>query len=62
MKLITISGLQQSGKATLIRSLITRLHSQGKSSAVIENEKGEATFDRDFMQRHGVRIEKIRGG
>jgi G3E family GTPase len=61
MKLVTISGLQQSGKTTRIRELITRLHSHGKSSAVIENERGEATFDRGFMQRHGVRIEKIHG-
>lgn len=62
MKLVTLSGLQESGKTTLIRELITRLNPQGTSSAVIENERGEATFDPDFTQQHGVRIEKIRGG
>ena len=62
MRVVTISGIQGSGKTTLIRELITSLRSAGKKSAVIVNEQGKADFDVDFIKIHNLGIERIRGG
>jgi G3E family GTPase len=62
MKVITISGMRGSGKTTLIRELITRSALTGRSSALIVNEDGEASYDTDFLLQHGVAAEFLRGG
>lgn len=62
MKVINISGMRGSGKTTLIRELITRLVSAGRSCALIVNEDGEVPYDTDFLQRYGVAAEFLRGG
>lgn len=63
MRLIFVSGIRGSGKTTLIRSLIRRLHRQnGTTAAVIVNEEGEAAYDEDFVQAEGVPVAYIRGG
>jgi G3E family GTPase len=62
VKIVTISGVQGSGKTTLIRTLIARLGTQGSQSAVIVNEEGEEAYTPDFLASHGVKIFKLRGG
>ena len=62
MKVVTVSGIQGSGKTTLIRWLVARLWSLGKQCAVIVNENGKADYDADFVQTHQLRVERIRGG
>lgn len=62
MKVVTVSGIQGSGKTTLIRELIVRVEALGKRSAVIVNEDGEETYDTDFVQSHQLVVESLRGG
>jgi G3E family GTPase len=62
MKIIAISGMRGSGKTTLIRELIARSVAAGQTCALIVNEDGEASYDTDFLQRHGVAAEFLRGG
>jgi G3E family GTPase len=62
MKVVTVSGVQGSGKTTLIRSAAARLHGANKRSAVIVNERGEADFDEDFNTAHQLTVERLRGG
>jgi G3E family GTPase len=62
MKVINISGMRGSGKTTLIRELITRLVSAGRSCALIVNEDGDVSYDTDFLQQYGVAAEFLRGG
>ena len=62
MKLVTISGLQQSGKTTLIRELITRLNAADKKAAVIVNQDGKVEFDQEFVNKFQVAVKYIRGG
>lgn len=62
MKVVTVSGLQESGKTTFIRWMIDRLWSMEKQSAVIVNEKGKTDYDADFARTHQLRIERLRGG
>lgn len=58
MKIITISGVQGSGKTTLIRELIARFAARGQRSAVIVNEVGEEVFPKD----QEVELFQIQGG
>lgn len=62
MKLVTVSGIQGSGKTTLIREMIVRLGPQGKKCGVIVNEDGEVKYDDDFVRLQGLRVESLRGG
>jgi len=62
MKLVSVSGILGSGKTTLIRELIARMHRAGKSSAVIVNEAGDAAYDDDFARRFDLVVNTLRGG
>ena len=62
MKVVSISGMRGSGKTTLIRELIIRLVSAGRSCALIVNEDGDASYDSDFLKQYGVAAEFLRGG
>jgi len=62
MKIVTLCGVQNSGKTTLIREIVSRLGRQDQTSAIIVNERGEANFDEDFIRSNGVHIEYLRGG
>ena len=62
MKIVTIAGVQGSGKTTLIRTLISLLSTQGKRSAVIVNEEGEEAYSPNFLETYGVGIFQLRGG
>lgn len=62
MKVVTVAGVQGSGKTSLIRTLVTQLASEGKQSAIIVNEEGEETYSADFLEAYGVKLFKLRGG
>ena len=62
MKIVTIAGVQGSGKTTLVRKLISLLGTKGRQSAIIVNEEGKETYAADFLETHGVNIYKLRGG
>ncbi|MCF8126971.1 MAG: hypothetical protein K9N10_00505 [Deltaproteobacteria bacterium] len=62
MNIVTFCGIQNSGKTTLIREIINRLTQQGRTSAIIVNEQGEAVYDENFVGSNGVHIEYLRGG
>jgi G3E family GTPase len=62
VKVVTIAGVQGSGKTTVIRTLISLLEAQGNRSAVIVNEEGEETYPPDFLQTYKVGIFQLRGG
>lgn len=62
MKVVTVAGVQGSGKTSLIRTLVTQLASDGKQSAIIVNEEGEEPYSDDFLAAYGVKIFKLRGG
>jgi G3E family GTPase len=62
VKIVTVAGIHGSGKTTLIRELIAQFGSQGKTSAVIVNEEGEEAYSPNFLEVHGVKIFRLRGG
>ena len=62
MKVVTVAGIQGSGKTTFIREMVEQLVAQGKRCAVIENEQGEASYDDAFIETHHLGIERLRGG
>jgi molybdopterin-guanine dinucleotide biosynthesis protein len=62
MKIVTFCGVQNSGKTTLIREIISRLVLMSKKSAIIVNERGTEDFDNDFIRSNEVHIEHLRGG
>jgi G3E family GTPase len=62
MKVVTVAGIQGSGKTTFIRGMVEQLVRQGKRCAVIENEQGEAAYDEAFIKTHQLGIERLRGG
>lgn len=62
MRIVTFCGVQNSGKTTLIREIISRLGCRGKKSAIIVNERGTENFDDDFIRSNEVHIEYLRGG
>jgi molybdopterin-guanine dinucleotide biosynthesis protein len=62
MRVVSISGTNDSGKTTVIKELITIFAAQGKRSAVIVNEEGEETYDDDFISSRQISVEHLRGG
>ena len=62
MRIVSISGTNDSGKTTAIKELITILTAQGKRSAVIVNEDGEETYDDAFINSRQISVEHLRGG
>ena len=62
MLLVNVSGARDSGKTTLIRELIKRMHAAGKKAAVVVNQEGQVDFDPEFIEKYGVAAEHIRGG
>jgi G3E family GTPase len=62
VKLAIVSGIQGSGKTTLIREMVTRFVSQGKTCGVIVNEEGEAKYDDSFVSSENLKVETLRGG
>lgn len=62
MKIITFCGIQNSGKTTLIREIVSRLRRRDKKSAIIVNERGEKDYDDGFIRSNEVHVEYLRGG
>jgi len=62
MKIVTVCGLQNSGKTTLIREIVTRLMRRGERSAIIVNEQGEEAYSQEFVHSNEVHMEYLRGG
>lgn len=62
MRVVSISGTQDSGKTTVIKKLITILAAKGKRSAVIVNDHGEEIYDEDFISKNQIQVENLRGG
>jgi len=62
MKIVSVSGTQDSGKTYLIKQLIAALYAQGFRSGVIVNEDGEESYDDDFVTAHQISVEYLRGG
>ncbi len=62
MRVITVSGVRESGKTTLIREMVAHAGAAAKRSAVIVNEEGRVAYDDDFVEAHGLTVEYIRGG
>jgi G3E family GTPase len=62
MRIVSISGTNDSGKTTAIKDIIAILGGEGKRSAVIVNEDGEETYDDDFISSQQISVEYLRGG
>ncbi len=62
MRLIAVSGIQGSGKTSLIKSFIRHFASKGFSSGIIINEDGEAKYDPEFLTAGNIRLEGLYGG
>lgn len=62
MRFVSVSGLQGSGKTTLIRQIVEILHAGDRRSAVIVNESGDVKYDDTFADEFGVVVESLRGG
>jgi molybdopterin-guanine dinucleotide biosynthesis protein len=62
MRIVSISGTRDSGKTTVIKKLIAILASKGNRSAVIVNEDGEVAYDDNFINKHHILVEHLRGG
>lgn len=62
MRLMTVSGLNGSGKTALIKTLAERAVTTGRRIAVIVNEEGREVYDQKWCNDHLVSIDHIRGG
>jgi len=62
MRIVTLCGVQNSGKTTLIREIVTRLMRRGERSAIIVNEQGEEAYSQEFVHSNEVHMEYLRGG
>ena len=62
MRLMSVSGLNGSGKTVLIKTLAERAVKEGRRIAVIVNEEGKEPYDQKWCNDHLVAIDHIRGG
>jgi len=62
MQLVSISGIRNSGKTSLIVALSQYAGRQGKRAAIIVNENGRATHESCEEMPHVVSIQYVRGG
>lgn len=62
MQVVSISGIRNSGKTTLIVELLRRIGRRGQLGAVIVNENGRATYDACAKMPHVVDLQYVRGG
>ena len=62
MQLISVSGIRNSGKTSLIVALSQYVGQKGKRTAVIVNENGRATYEPCEKMPYVVDIQYVRGG
>ena len=62
MQVVSVSGIRDSGKTSLIVALSQTLGQQGKRAAVIVNESGRVTYDDCEKMPHVVDLQYVRGG
>ncbi len=62
MQLVSVSGIRDSGKTSLIVALPQSIGQQGKRAAVIVNENGRKTYDACEKMPHMVDLQYVRGG
>lgn len=62
MQLVSVSGIRNSGKTSLIVALSQYVGQQGKRAAVIINENGRATYELCEKMPHVVDLQYVRGG
>ena len=62
MRLICVSGIKGSGKATLIKAMARRAAALDKAAAVIVNESGKESYEDAFINDLNVPVKYLRGG
>ena len=62
MRVVSISGTNNSGKTTVIKALITQFAAMGKSCSVIVNEVGKNAYDDEFTSSRQISVAHLRGG
>ena len=62
MRIVSISGTNNSGKTTAIKALVTKFIAMGKSCSIIVNEEGKDIYDDDFISSRQISVEHLRGG
>lgn len=62
MQVVSVSGIRDSGKTTLIVELLRQLDQSGQRGAAIVNENGRANFDPCSKMPHVVDLQYLRGG
>ena len=62
MQLVSISGIRNSGKTSLIVALSQYVGRQTQRAAIIVNENGQATHEPCEEMPHVVSIQYVRGG
>lgn len=62
MRLMSVSGLNGSGKTSLIKALAERLTGNGDRVAVIVNEEGREIYEPAWCEARLASIDYIRGG
>jgi ABC-type cobalamin/Fe3+-siderophores transport system ATPase subunit len=62
MRLMSVSGLNGSGKTALIKALVERITGTGQRAAVIVNAEGIERYEPQWCEARLAAIEYIRGG
>ena len=62
MQIVSVSGIRNSGKTSLIVALLQYIGRQGKQAAVIVNENGRATYEPCDKMPHVMDLQYVRGG
>jgi len=62
MRLMSVSGLNGSGKTALIKALVERIAEKDQRAAVIVNEEGMEIYEPRWCETRLAAIEYIRGG